>query len=131
MRNVILCLLLFTALCQFNLKGQTLRPDGWYADYIQYLHNRGYLWDLSPLEQPYSAQEVKRETANVKREETDNGYQMPDAGYQMPDSGYRMPDARFLERLKMLLEQLPQEEEAVLGWLQSGNDYRNTESGSY
>ena len=77
---------------------------------------------MSPLEQPYSAQEVKRETANVKREETDTGY-------RMPDSGYRMPDARFLERLKMLLEQLPQEEEAVLGWLQSGNDYSNTESG--
>src|SRR3990172_9089459 len=76
MRNVILCLLLFTALCQFNLKGQTLRPDGWYADYIQYLHNRGYLWELSPLEQPYSAQEVKRETANVKREETDTGCQI-------------------------------------------------------
>ena len=84
MRKVILCLLLFTALCQFNLKGQTLRPDGWYADYIQYLHNRGYLWDLSPLEQPYSAQEVKRETANVKREETDTGYRMADTGCQVP-----------------------------------------------
>ena len=73
------------------------------------------MWDLSPLEQPFSAQEVKRETANVKRDEKDNGYQMP--------------DARYLERLNMLLERMLQEEEAVLGWLQSGNDYSNTESG--
>ena len=39
---------------------------------------------MSPLEQPFSAQEVKRETPNVKRDEKDNGYQMPDAGCQVP-----------------------------------------------
>ena len=72
---------------------------------------------MSPLEQPFSAQEVKREMSNVKQ----NG----------KDGRYRMPDARYLERLNMLLERMLQEEEAVLGWLQSGNDYRNTESRSY
>jgi hypothetical protein len=113
--------LLILILTPIWLAAQTLRPSAWQGEYIDYLHHRGYLWDLSPLEQPYSASELERETSNVKREETGSRD-------RMPDTGYRTADTRYVGMLNELISRMTTENEAVLGWLQSGNDYRNTES---
>jgi hypothetical protein len=56
-RIFILALFLFFHLGQ----SQSLRPNHWSDEYIDFLQGRGYLWNLSALQRPFDIQDLKHE----------------------------------------------------------------------
>jgi hypothetical protein len=46
------------------IMGQTVRPSHWSDDYIRFLQTRGYLWQLSPLSRPWTAEDLQQALSN-------------------------------------------------------------------
>ena len=116
--------LLFNIFCYSLSYSQSLRPSHWIYDDIRYLQQRGMLWGLSPLEQPYRATDVgywvaeksgkvgKYKSEKVKRFAGMKGLGVGD----------------FTLRIEDLLKRMPDRDEEILFWLQSGNVYLKGEN---
>ena len=108
-------IIILTVIYSSILNGQSLRPSYWTTDYITFLQNRGYLWDLSPLEQPYNVRDVERTLLKEKdRLKTDTGHWMLDIGYQ--------------DRLLYFSKFFHGEGETLFWMLQSGNEFFSTDN---
>ena len=110
--KITVLLLLFP--CIGILLGQSLRPSYWTMDYISFLQHRGYLWSLSPLEQPYGVREIERELRKEK-------------GELKSDSRYWM-DAEYRDRLLYFSKFFHGEGETLFWMLQSGNEFFSTDN---
>lgn len=53
-KNILLVFLLFA----FPLCAQTIRPSHWIDQDLRYCWNRNQLWELSPLQRPYTAHDI-------------------------------------------------------------------------
>ncbi|MBN1464735.1 hypothetical protein JXA02_03165 [candidate division KSB1 bacterium] len=50
-------LFLFFSLCG-QLAAQSIRPNHWIEEDLSFLWHRGYLWELSPLERPFTSSDI-------------------------------------------------------------------------
>jgi len=80
------------------------------------------MWNLSPLEKPYTVNELMKEIGGTA---ADNGERKVDRGYRRPDDKNRVVD--FREWMWRFLREMPDKNEDILLWLQSGNEYFNGE----
>ncbi len=51
-------IVIFLVLLTFALSAQTIRPNHWLDDELRYYWFRGQLWNLSPVQRPYTAHEI-------------------------------------------------------------------------
>ena len=104
------------------LHSQTLRPSLWIYNYVDYLQHRGAMWNLSPLERPYTVNELIKE---IGRTAADSGKRKGDRGSRKPGQKNKRVDLR--EWMWRFLREMPNKDQDVLLWLQSGNEYFNGE----
>ena len=93
--------LLLFLLCYSLVDAQTLRPNHWIENDLRHYWNRQLLWDLSPLERPFTQEEIAAAWGRVS-------HALPEPGLQ-------------------LLKRLPGGRDSQLGfgWLQLDNAYRD------
>ncbi|MBN1558901.1 hypothetical protein JW998_01535 [candidate division KSB1 bacterium] len=93
-------LLLFVFLCS-PLLAQSIRPNHWLDDDLTFFWNRHYLWDLSPLERPYTRGDLSAALDSVPGAASERGFQLLS----------RMPAKNDSQRL--------------LGWIALDNAYED------
>ncbi|NIA30984.1 MAG: hypothetical protein GWP06_13855, partial [Actinobacteria bacterium] len=116
------CFIFVVLLFPLVLHSQTLRPSLWIYNYVDYLQHRGVLWNLSPLEKPYTVNELMKEIGGTA---ADNVERKTDRKYRRLDDKNRVVD--FGEWMWRFLREMPDKNQDVLLWLQSGNEYLNDE----
>ena len=114
LKSLIYFVALFILLTWTFVMGQSIRPSYWATDYISFMQHRGYLWDLSPLEQPYQLQDIEK---------------ILDAGYWLLNKKSVIED--FKGRLQYFSRIFRGEDETLFLWLQSGNQYYSSDGVDY